>query len=145
MSAYALRISDCPVYHPASVPLAAVGPGFPVMSRFLSCQNFSTRGRTERTLLTPRIPLSGGAPSRAASMLRTGVNHHFVCHFTVCYTQVIMHSSNDVSGLWAEDARAKHTGATPSSAVVKTGRHMVLIYTLVRRLPRVDTERKRIS
>jgi hypothetical protein len=73
-------------------------------------------------------------------MLNTGVDHHFVCHFTVCYTQFIMHSSADVSGWWAADARAKRTGARPSSAVVKTGRRMVLTYTLVRLSERVERE-----
>ena len=39
----------------------------------------------------------------------------------ICYTRVIMHSSADVSGWWAADARAKRTGARPSSAVVEDG------------------------
>jgi hypothetical protein len=34
-------------------PLAAVGPGFPVMWRLLSCQNFSIKRTPERTLLKP--------------------------------------------------------------------------------------------
>jgi hypothetical protein len=71
-------------------------------------------------------------------MLRTGVNHHSVSNFTVCYTEVIMHASDDVSGGWVADARAKLTGARPSSAVVKTGRRMVLTYTLVRLSERVE-------
>ena len=30
-----------------------------------------------------------------AGMLRTGVIQHFECHFTVCYTEVIMPASAD--------------------------------------------------
>ena len=53
MSAYASyqRLSRLP--SGARYPLAAVGPGFPVMWRLLSCQNFSIKRTPERTLLTP--------------------------------------------------------------------------------------------
>ena len=43
ISAYALRISDCPVVTRRVLPLASVGLGFPVVWRFLSCQNCSIK------------------------------------------------------------------------------------------------------
>ena len=72
MSAYASyqRLSRLPPS--VRYPLAAVGPGFPVIWRFLSCQNFSIKRTPERTLVSAVNPFAAGAPSRAAPMLRKG-------------------------------------------------------------------------
>ena len=117
MSAYALRISNCPVCHPVSV----LGPRLAwasVVGRFLSCQNFSIKRTPGRTLLDAGNP----ALRRRALAGRTHAadkrNPSLCLSLTVCYTQVIMLASADVSPVVGGNARAERTGARPSSAVV---------------------------
>ena len=62
----------------------------PVVGCSLNCQNCSFKRTPGRTLLHGLIRLSAGV-----EMPRTGVIRHFDCHFTVCYTQVIVRTSTD--------------------------------------------------
>jgi hypothetical protein len=77
MSAYALRNSDCPVCHPASV---SSGPGWPGLSGGVAFPKLSKLLNQEDALSAPclrELCSPPAAPSRGAAMLRTGVIRHF--------------------------------------------------------------------
>ena len=120
ISAYALRISDCPVCHPASVilwPRLALGLRWCDVSKL--SKTAQSRGRLSAPWLRRWIYSPRAAPSRAARMLGTDRRNPSLClSLTVCCTRVIARSSADVSWGWRHMHGQSRTGARPSSAVV---------------------------
>jgi len=88
--------------HPASVSSGLRRPGLSgvVLS---SCQNCSIKRTHWAHPARALFLLPAGASSRSVEMLRTNLTGYFDCHFTVCYTQVIMLASTDAfPGGWRQ-------------------------------------------
>jgi hypothetical protein len=87
---------------------------------------------------TVNIPLSAGAPSRAAPVLRTGLIRHFDVTLPLLHRSIMLASADAFRWL-AAHARAERTGARPSRAVMaRRPRRLDLTHTLVRFSERVE-------